>query len=81
MIEEGFGDTSAAHSSIGTNMLVDEIDGGENDADGENPFCYVGRNKRLGLDLGRPLLLESQKLNHGENVDNVDGARDTDGNP
>lgn len=81
VIKEGFGDTSASHSPVGTNVLVDEVDSGEDDADGENPLCYVGRNERLGLNLGRPLLLEGQELNHGKNVDNVNGARDTDGNP
>lgn len=38
VIKEGFGDTSAAHSSVGTNMLVYEVDRRKDNADGENPL-------------------------------------------
>lgn len=38
VVEVAFGDAASAHDSLGADVLVGEIEKGEDDADGEDPF-------------------------------------------
>jgi hypothetical protein len=72
IIEIGFGDASAPHDPVGPQVLVGEVDEGENDAYGEYPLRNVERDELGRLDLGGPLI-EHEKLNGSEGIDAVDG--------
>jgi len=53
-IHKRFGDTTALHDSSGPNMLVSEVDEGQNDADGEDPFGNLEGDGLGEFDRARP---------------------------
>ncbi len=79
-VEEALGHGAATHDDDGTEVLVAEVDEGEDDADGKDPFRDVEGDELGGLDLRGPLV-EGQQLVGREHVDGVDSQRDEEGEP
>jgi hypothetical protein len=76
--EVAFRHTSRLDDAYGSEVSVEEEDVGDDDGYGKDPFCDFKRNR--GLDLAGPIV-EGEKIDGGEAVCEIDGARDDYENP
>lgn len=70
-VQVGLGHAAPPHDLMRAYVLEGEVDEGQDDAGGEDPFGDVDRDG--GGDLGRPLV-EDQQVDGGKGIDAVDGS-------